>query len=196
MRGMCLQNRMLTFVLKVICLYTMFMVLVDGAPLRQNYHKPKWNEDDVLHDILQNQSAEDTDDIELDEDYSAENVHTGHAASTQHEEQRLLREKEQKEQMSFINKNEYRDYELDTTDTDQFNEEDDLLRKYYGYPSRRSVYDGFDSFSDLMHSVAGHSRRDTSNMKQLHYGLLNDEANYSEDDYGATNYGDNEYTDY
>lgn len=136
---------------------------------------------DALNSILQNQEAADQDEDEEITDYSDENVYSGRGASSQREEQQLLREQEQKEQMSFINKDEYRDYELDTTDTDQFNEEDDLLRRYYGHSVRQAAYEDYDSFSDLMHLAAAQSRRDPRYMKQLHYGFFNDDTTFNDD---------------
>lgn len=89
---------------------------------------------------------------------------------------------QQKNQAKTINSEEYRDYAFDTTDTDQFNEDDDLLRRYYNHPVRRAAHNDFDTFSDLMRLVSGQGdREDQRFVKQLHYGnddsFLNDEAN-------------------
>lgn len=92
-----------------------------------------------------------------------------------------------KELLKTIKSDEYRDYAFDTTDTDQFNEDDDLLRRYYTFPVKRAItYDGFGSFSDLMHLISAQEDRDGQYVKRLHYGnengLLNDESNDVDND--------------
>lgn len=102
----------------------------------------------------------------------------------QHQEE-FLREKEQNEQFNSIKTEKYRDYAFDTTDTDQFNEDDDLLRKYYGRQTRQAAYEDYDSFSDLMHLTVGH---DSQHINRLHYGYMNDSPNNDEYDYNSMDY--------
>lgn len=79
------------------------------------------------------------------------------------------------QQQKYFNTEDYHDYAFDTTEADQINEEDDLLREYY---DRRAIFDEYDSFSDLMHQSAD-IHRNTRNEKGLYYGdndsVLNDE---------------------
>lgn len=85
------------------------------------------------------------------------------------------------QQQKYFNTEDYHDYAFDTTEADQFNEEDDLLREYYGQVNhdRRAIFDDYDSFSDLMHQSADNIHRNTRNEKSLYYGdndsVLNDE---------------------
>lgn len=78
-----------------------------------------------------------------------------------------------------------RDYAFDTTDTDRFNEDDDLLQRYYNRPVRRAANNDYDSFSDIMCLVGGEGDRDDPFVKRLHYGnddsFLNDESNNGND---------------
>lgn len=85
------------------------------------------------------------------------------------------------QQQQYFNTEDYHDYAFDTTEADQFNEEDDLLRQYYGQINheRRAIFNDYDSFSDLMHQSADQINRNTRNEKGLYYGdndsVLNDE---------------------
>lgn len=136
---------------------------------------------------------EDDDNIEGD-DYVEEELSGSRTHRQQHQ---MMRDQEQKQQLQFVNSEDYNDYAFDHTDTDQFNEEDDLLRRYYGRVDndRRALFDDYDSFSDVMHTAADQSRRDTRHMKGLFYGdndsVLNDEA-VDDDDQNI----DNEYDEY
>lgn len=160
-----------------------------GAPSPQN--------DEIglnaLKSFIENQSDDDhlndADNTEYDYD-DQPTRRTGSSAGTQHEEQQIMRQEEQKQQSSFIDSEDYHDYAFDTTDTDQFNEEDDMLRKFYGH-HRRAAYEDYDSFSDLMHLAAANDRRDTRFLSRLHFDYLNDDdinkgsddSDYNEFDY-------------
>lgn len=98
----------------------------------------------------------------------------------------------------------HQNYAFDTTDSDHFNDDDDLLQQYYGHAAvKRSPYDNHRSFTDIMRVSAIETEHDNQFMKQLHYGdsdsFLNDGAeddntentddiydqydNYDDDDY-------------
>lgn len=105
----------------------------------------------------------------------------------------------------FVKSEDYGDYAFDTTDTDQFNEDDDLLRRYYNHPAvRRAAFDDYDSFSDIMHAAAAESDHDKRFVKRLHYGdqnnFLNDDVEDEIEDENDTNkeFGDDydSYEDY
>lgn len=91
---------------------------------------------------------------------------------------------------------EYRGYAFDSTDTDRFNEDDDLLQRYYNRPVRRAANNDYDSFSDIMRLVGGEGDRDDPFVKRLHYGnddsFLNDQSNDGND----TNEFNSEYDEY
>lgn len=101
-------------------------------------------------------------------------------------------------QLKTIKSDDYRDYAFDTTDTDQFNENDDLLKRYYTYPVRRAAaFTDLNSFSDLMHFVAGQDERADQYVKRLHYGnddgFLNDESNDNDSDISEYDEYDDDY---
>lgn len=101
------------------------------------------------------------------------------------------------QQPKATNPEEYRDYAFDTTDTDRFNEDDDLLRRYYTRPVRQDANNDYSSFSDIMRLVGDDENREDPFLRQLHYGnddsFLNDESN-AEDENDAEEY--DEYDDY
>lgn len=111
-------------------------------------------------------------------DYMVNRNHKANAHTSKHGNQ-------QQQQLNAINTEEYRDYAFDTTDTDKFNEDDDLLRRYYSHPVRRAANNDYDSFSDIMRLVAGQGDREDPFVKRLHYGndnsFLNDEGNDDDD---------------
>lgn len=77
----------------------------------------------------------------------------------------------------------YNDYAFDKTDNDQFNDDDEMLRRYYNHPAvRRAVYDDFNTFSDLMH-VAAENNHDKRFVKRLHYGQENFMNDNVDDDF-------------
>lgn len=144
--------------IKYFAAVLVLIVLIDGAPTgRFNL-----NEDDTLDQILQEQTEIEKNSVQINSEEENENPNYDANNSNVSENER---------QMEFMRK--YHDYELDTTDTDQFNEEDQLLRAYYG---RRSLFDDYadaKSFADVMRADAGSSRRDTT----LHYGgYMSDES--------------------
>lgn len=92
----------------------------------------------------------------------------------------------------FVKSEDYGDYAFDTTDTDQFNEDDDLLRRFYTHPAmRRAAFDDYDSFSDLMHAAAAESDHGKGFVKRLYYGdqnnFLNDGVEDAIEDENDTN---------
>lgn len=103
------------------------------------------------------------------------------------------------QQSNVMNSEDYRDYAFDTTDTDKYNEDDDLLRRYYTHPVRRSANSDFDSFSDIMRLVADQGDSEDPFVKRLHYGndngLMNDEVN-DENDIDEFNSQYDEYDEY
>lgn len=109
---------------------------------------------------------------------------------------------QEKQQTKPANSVEYRDYAFDTTDTERFNEDDDLLRRYYSQPVRRAANNNdYDSFSDIMRLVGGQGEREDPFVKRLHYGnddsFLNDESNADNDnDKDEFNSEYDEYDDY
>lgn len=179
-----------------------FMANVKGMPINKNEQFLRRNENterflmerendlNVLESLIKNQSSDYESDE--DEDYSSkeeeEQQQYAHFAKSQQEEEQILREREQNEQLKFIQSDKYRDYAFDTTDTDQFNEEDDLLRKYYGHQTRSASYGDYDSFSDVMHLAAEESERESEFIQRLHYGYANDQAADDEYDYISADY--------
>lgn len=144
--------------IKYFAVVLVITILIDGAPTgRFNF-----NENDALDQILQDQSEIEKNSAEINSEKDNENPSYDANDNVS----------EHKRQMEFISK--YHDYELDTTDTDQFNEEDQILRAYYG--RRFSLFDDYadsKSFADVMRADAGPSRRDTT----LHYGgYMSDES--------------------
>lgn len=102
-----------------------------------------------------------------------------------------LKREQQAKQANFMKTEDYKDYAFDTTDTDHFDEDEDLLRSFYGQ-KRRAAYDDYDygSFSDLMHLAAKHTlraQREDKYLSRLHFDdYLNDNGNeYSDEDYDA-----------
>lgn len=103
-----------------------------------------------------------------------------------------LKREQQTKQANFMKTEDYKDYAFDTTDTDRFDEDEDLLRSFYGQ-KRNSAYDDYEygSFSDLMQLAAKHTlraQREDKYLSRLHFDdYLNDDTkDYSEeDDYEA-----------
>lgn len=102
-----------------------------------------------------------------------------------------LKRDQQAKQADFMKNEDYKDYAFDTTDTDQFDDGEDLLRSFYGQ-RRRSAFDDYEygSFSDLMHLAAKHTlraQREDKYLSRLHFDdYLNDEGNDdSDEDYDA-----------
>lgn len=118
-------------------------------------------------------------------------------ANAHHKRQQIVRAHQQKRQ---INSEDYRDYAFDTTDTDQFNEDDDLLRRYYGNPIKRAAESEYNSFSDIMRLATAEGDREDRFVKRLHYGndnsFLNDEVNDNESGIDDENTEYDEYDDY
>lgn len=170
--------------------------------------------DDVAMKLLQsmidpNEAKEDRDDeIDSDDDYNynddeVEKSETknkqmnkngkdrGEPTDQKKQTQQLKREQQAK-QANFMKTEDYKDYAFDTTDTDQFDDGEDLLRSFYAQ-KRRSAYDDYDygSFSDLMHLAAKHTlraQREDKYLSRLHFDdYLNDEWNddSGDDDYVA-----------
>lgn len=144
----------------------------------------------------------DEDDLYIDDDDESFN---GRHTAAQSEKHQKHSQPKQMQQSKFGKSDDYRDFAFDTTDTDQFNEDDDLLQRYYGrHPAvRRAAYGDYDSFSDLMHSAAGESDSENRFVKRLHYGnqdsFLNDDVNdeIDEEHGGNDEYDDNdEYESY
>lgn len=88
-----------------------------------------------------------------------------------HGSARFMQEDEQQKQLKFINSADYRDYAFDTTDNVQYNEDDDLLQRYYNTkPVRRAISNDYGSFTDLMRVSATENENNDRNIRQLHYG--------------------------
>lgn len=146
---------------------------------------------------------EDDDEQDDGDYYSEEETLNERRANAQRKGNQMIRLPEQTQQSKYMQSEDYRDYAFDTTDTDQFNEDDDLLRRYYGrHPAvRRAAYED-DSFSDLMHQAAAESDHDNRFVKRLHYGnedrVLNDDVNDEIDEENDANdeYEDDEYENY
>lgn len=92
-----------------------------------------------------------------------------------------LKQEQQAKQAEFMKDDDYKDYAFDTTDTDHFDEDEELLRSFYGQ-RRSSAFDDYGeygSFSDLMHLAAKHTlrnQREDKYMSRLHNeDYLNDE---------------------
>lgn len=137
--------------------------------------------------------------------FSEEETHKARKPNAQRKREQVNRQQEQSQQSKLMKSEDYRDYAFDTTDTDQFNDDDDLLRRFYGrHPAiRRAANDDYDSFSDLMHMAAAESDHDKRFVKRLHYGnqdrALNDDGNDKIDEENDTNdddYNDEEYDSY
>lgn len=144
-------------IIKYFAAVLVFTVLIDGAPTERF----NFNEHDALDQIIQDQAEFEKNSAEINSEVENENPsYNSNSDLSEH-----------KGQVELISK--YHDYELDTTDTDQFNEEDQLLRAYYG---RRSLFDDYansNSFADVMRAEVGPSRRDTT----IHYvGYMGDES--------------------
>lgn len=153
--------------------------------------------------IEPNEAKEDIDDkIDGDDDYTYDDVteksaskdkqkkkddKNRHKPTDQKKQTQQLKHEQQTKQANFIKTDDYKDYAFDTTDTDRFDEDEDLLRNFYG-PKRRSAYDDYDysSFSDLMHLAAKHTlraQREDKYLSRLHFDdYLNDDANDYDDD--------------
>lgn len=139
--------------------------------------------------------AEDVDYEMYDEE--ANSAGAGSQVENQKNQAQQIKREQQAKQLSFIKGDDYKDYAFDTTDTDHFSEEEDLLSSFYGL-KRRSAYDDYDysSFSDLMHLAAKHafrSQRENGYLRRLHDNdYLNDEEYALEDKDDAELY--DEYT--
>lgn len=84
---------------------------------------------------------------------------------------------------NYMESDDYNGYAFDTIDNDQFNEDDELLSRYYSHPtSRRHAFDNYDSFAEIMHAAAGESEDDNRFVKRLHYGDANNFLNDGIDD--------------
>lgn len=170
--------------------------------------------EDVAMNLLQsmiksNEAKEDKDDemgSNGDDDYNYDDVDSHKSESKdkqkgkngksrdqptdQKKQTQQLKQEQQTEQANFMKTEDYKDYAFDTTDTDHFDEDEDLLRSFYGQ-KRRSAYDDYDygSFSDLMHLAAKHTlraQREDKYLSRFHFDdYLNDDANdeYSDEDY-------------
>lgn len=105
--------------------------------------------------------------------------------------QQMFRDLEQKKQLQFINSAGNKDYAFDTTDTDHFKDDDDLLSQYY-HKSRSTAFSDYDTINHLMQSSNDLYGHNENYVKRLHYGdaerFLNDENNGHVDD-------DSEYYD-
>lgn len=138
-----------------------------------------------------NEDADNNDDTDYSEEKPLMRSHHG--------QQQRAHEQEQKQQLKFIKSEDYQDYAFDTTDTEQFNEDDDLLRRYYGHSARRSAVDDYDSFTDFMRLVANRNSREDRFVKQLHYGnekFLNDDGIDEENDDDMVSDEYDSYDDY
>lgn len=126
-------------------------------------------------------------------DYMINPDHNANAHTNKHGNQ-------QKPQLDATNEKEYRNYAFDTTDTDKFNEDDDLLQRYYNRPVRRTADNEYDSFSDIMRLVASEGDRDDPFVKRLHYGndnsFLNEEGNDENDNDNDIDKFNSEYDEY
>lgn len=84
------------------------------------------------------------------------------------------------------------DYELDTTDTDQFNEDNELLQRYFN--SKQRYTDDYDTFADVIHQVAEREENENRHARQI---FSNDESSEeSYEDYGNLGGHDSEYVEY
>lgn len=105
----------------------------------------------------------------------------------------LMQEEDQNKQLKFINSQDYRDYAFDTNNNELFNEDDDLLRRYYSKPVNRRSTSDYGSFTDLMHVSANENENGDGFVRRLHYGdnfLENDIGEQANDEY------DDEYNNY
>lgn len=126
-----------------------------------------------------------------DDDYNYDDKETSNDYYFQPKDQlkqtNQLKREQQAEQLTFINNDDYKDYAFDTTDTDHFNEDEDLLRRYYGQ-TRRSAYDDYEygSASDLMQLATKHTLRSERDNEYLN--LLRSEdylSDYNAEDYAS-----------
>lgn len=138
-----------------------------------------------LRAIIDPISVSESEDFDYDMyDDEVSNVKNENAAQPENQKNQAqqLKREQQAKQLSFIKGEDYKDYAFDTTDTDHFSEEEDLLSSFYGV-KRRSAYDDYDysSFSDLMHLAAKNafrSQQENRYVQRLHDDYLNDEDDY------------------
>lgn len=74
-------------------------------------------------------------------------------------------------QPETVERNDYQDYAFDTTNTDPDDEDELLLRRFYGRSSVNDDYE-YESISDLMNLAAKHNlraQRDSGYLKRLHF---------------------------
>lgn len=98
-------------------------------------------------------------------------------------QQEATRNLEQNNESSFIDFEDYQDFAFDTTDTEQFHEDNDLLHCHHGHSMRRDTSNDFQSFTDLMRMAAANSILGDTPEKRLHYGndvFQNDNGIYEE----------------
>lgn len=133
-----------------------------------------------MREIIDPVAAAEDVDYEMYDEEQTDAGADGQAENQKNQAQQMKREQQAK-QLSFIKGDDYKDYAFDTTDTDHFSEEEDLLSSFYGL-KRRSAYDDYEynSFSDLMHLAAKHAFR-----SQRENDYANDEEYAAElyDDY-------------
>lgn len=96
-------------------------------------------------------------------------------SSTGGQQSRVEKEVKQ-EQLKSIKAAFYEDYEFDITDTDQTDNDDDILRKYYGPLARRAAFDDYEAFADIMQLTDTDSFGDSSLSRQSQYGYLGDHS--------------------
>lgn len=79
--------------------------------------------------------------------------------------------------LSSIKSSLYEDYEFDVTATDQVDDDDDVLRKYYGPQAhRRAALDDYDSFADFMQLTDADGFGDSPLSRKSQYGFLGDHS--------------------
>lgn len=146
-----------------------------------------------LNEIMDPIAATEAEDIDYelydDDVVDVKNQQPKAPANNQKNQAQLMRREQQAKQLSFLQGEDYMDYAFDTTDTDHFNEEEELLSNFYS-PKRRSAYEDYDygSFSDLMHLAAKHTLR-----SQRENDYFNDEEQSTGDDSKSD---DSTYDDY
>lgn len=93
------------------------------------------------------------------------------------EEYDYMESKQEKQQVrstgqpEAVQRNDYQDYAFDTTNTDPDDEDDLLLRAYYGRSSVNGDYE-YESIADLLHLAAKHNlraQRDSGYLKRLQF---------------------------
>lgn len=156
----------------------------------------------LLRTMIEPNEAKEDDVEEMDDDYNFDEIETANtngkgkdddkvndAPTDQKKQTQQLKREQQAKQVDFIKGDDYKDYAFDTADTDHFDEDEDLLRSFYGH-RRQSVYEDYDygSFSDLIHLAAKHTlrtQREDKYLSRLHFDdYLNDDPNdYNDEDY-------------